>query len=56
MSFRFGPAEYNVEAHLDAWYGGEHDVWYKVLANDGNLYILRHHDARWTLDAFRKVA
>ncbi len=56
VSFRSGPHEYSVEAHLDTWYGGERDVWYKVRANDGNLYVLRHNGAHWTLEAFRKVA
>ena len=56
VSFRSGVHQYQVEAHLDTWYGGEDDVWYKVRANDGNLYILRHNGSRWTLESFRKRA
>jgi hypothetical protein len=56
VSFRSGSHEYRVEAHLDTWYGGDYDVWYKVRADDGNLYILRYDGARWTLESFRKVA
>jgi hypothetical protein len=31
-----------VEELLDQWYG-PHDVFFKVKANDGNVYILRRH-------------
>jgi hypothetical protein len=56
VSFRSGSHEYKVEEHLDTWYGGSHDVWYKVRADDGNLYILRHNGGQWSLESFRKVA
>jgi hypothetical protein len=40
---------------LDQWYG-PHDRFFKALADDGNLYILRHDERNdfWTLDSFRK--
>jgi len=46
---------YEVEEVLDQWYGEGYQC-FKVRADDGNLYILRHtatEDA-WTLDSFRR--
>lgn len=39
---------------LDQWYGVGHRC-FKVQADDGNTYILRHNENRdeWTLDSFR---
>jgi hypothetical protein len=39
---------------LDQWYGVDYQC-FRVLADDGNLYILRHDQIEdvWTLDAFR---
>jgi hypothetical protein len=45
---------YEVREVIDQWYGpGTHS--FKVLADDGNLYILRHdkREDDWTLDSFR---
>jgi hypothetical protein len=39
VRFRLGGHEYRVEVMLDQWYGPE-KVFYKVRADDGNLYIL----------------
>jgi len=39
----------------DQWYGPS-SQYFRVLAGDGNIYVLRHdmeHDS-WSLDAFRK--
>lgn len=53
--FRMGGRQYSVEELLDQWYGPE-DTWFRVRADDGNLYILRHtagvHDDLWTLESF----
>jgi hypothetical protein len=40
---------------LDQWYGVGYQC-FKVLADDGNLYILRHNQQEdaWTLDSFRQ--
>jgi hypothetical protein len=48
---------YEVKEVLDQWYGQGYQC-FKVLADDGNLYILRHDQAEdtWTLDAFRSGA
>ena len=56
VRFRLGQHEYMVEELLDQWYGPEH-VCFRIRANDGNLYILRHHtsvpDGDWELVSFR---
>ncbi len=41
---------------LDQWYGVGHTC-FKVLADDGNIYILRHDHAEdfWTLESFRRA-
>ena len=45
-----------VEEILDKWYG-QTDTFYKVRANDQNMYILRHSGSSnkqdWSLEAFR---
>lgn len=50
--------EYVVEEVLDQWYGPEKE-YYKVLANDGNLYILRRETSTaediWHLESFRQI-
>jgi hypothetical protein len=46
---------YEVKEVLDQWYGVGYRC-FRVRADDGNLYILRHdeeHDV-WTLDSFRR--
>jgi hypothetical protein len=47
-----------VEEVLDQWYGPQ-DAFYKVRADDGNLYILRREtstpDGPWHLVSFRQL-
>jgi hypothetical protein len=47
-----------VEEVLDQWYGPQ-DSFFKVRADDGNLYILRREtsvpDGLWHLESFRKL-
>jgi hypothetical protein len=54
---RFGHGDHNyfVEDVLDRWYGSE-DTYFKVRADDGTIYILRHSPASgtWSLESFRK--
>jgi hypothetical protein len=40
---------------LDQWYGIGYRC-FKILADDGNLYIIRHQQAddSWVLDSFRR--
>jgi hypothetical protein len=49
---------YHVETVLEQWYDPEH-IFYKVRANDGNLYILRLQtstpDGQWDLISFRQA-
>ena len=55
--FRLDEHEYTVEEVLDTWYAPEH-VFFKIRADDGNLYILRHEtsvpDGHWELVSFRE--
>jgi hypothetical protein len=55
IRFQLGDRDYNVEEILDQWYGPD-DTFYKVRADDGNLYILRHNAQadHWSLEAFRR--
>ena len=46
---------YEVKEVLDQWYGVGYQS-FKVRADDGNLYVLKHHekDDVWTLESFRR--
>ena len=56
VRFRLGGQDYSVEELLDQWYGPQ-DVFFKVKANDGNVYILRRcsttPEVEWRLESFR---
>jgi hypothetical protein len=49
-----GARTYEVREVLDRWYGVGHRC-FKVLADDGAIYVLKHieSDDIWTLEAFR---
>lgn len=53
--FRLGAQMLEVVTIEDQWYGPSAQF-FRVLAGDGNLYILRHDQElqRWTLNAFRR--
>lgn len=55
--FRLDARQYTVEEVLDQWYDPE-SISYRVRADDGNLYILRHQTSspsgQWDLVSFRK--
>jgi hypothetical protein len=55
VRFRLNQQDYTVEEVLDRWYGPD-DAFYKVRAQDGNLYVLRQQtsDGSWYLVAFRQ--
>jgi hypothetical protein len=55
VRFQLEDHDYMVEEMLDQWYSPD-EVFYKVRADDGNLYILRHHgsDDEWSLESFRR--
>jgi hypothetical protein len=54
VRFQLLDRDYMVEEIVDRWYGPE-DEFYKVRADDGNLYILRHSQTEqdWSLESFR---
>ena len=53
IRFTVGGRDYTVEQLLDKWYGPS-ETWFKVLANDGGLYILKlKGESEWTLESFR---
>ena len=58
VGFRLGGRDYSVEELLDQWYGPR-DVFFKVKANDGNVYILRRRsttpEGEWSLESFRDL-
>lgn len=45
----------SVEEVLDRWYGEDHD-YFKVRAEDGNIYILKYsrEDDKWELTMFER--
>jgi hypothetical protein len=47
---------FEVKEILDQWYGIDYHC-FKILADDGNLYILRHQKSEdnWVLDSFRSA-
>jgi hypothetical protein len=55
VRFRLDKRDYTVEEVLDQWYGPD-DAFYKVRAQDGNVYVLRRQmsDGSWHLAAFRQ--
>ncbi len=59
VRFRLDERLFFVEEIVDQWYGPD-DVFFKVRADDGNLYILRRKGATpeglWTLESFRRLA
>jgi hypothetical protein len=56
VRFELDGHAYQVGQILDQWYGPD-DTFFKVRADDGNLYILRHRAAaeEWTLESFRQA-
>jgi hypothetical protein len=56
--FRLDGHEYLVEEVLDQWYGPS-GTYFKLRADDGNLYILRREtstpDGSWHLESFRQL-
>jgi len=58
LRFELDGGGYAVEEVLDQWYGPE-STFFKVRADDGNLYILRHvaqgEADEWCLESFRSL-
>jgi hypothetical protein len=57
VRFHLGEQTYCVEEVIDQWYGPS-DLFFKVRADDGNLYILRQDQSvpenTWSLESFRE--
>jgi hypothetical protein len=55
VRFRIGNCDYMVEEIVEQWYGPDHGF-YKVRADDGNLYLLRHLSSAgtWSIEAIQK--
>jgi hypothetical protein len=55
LRFQLGGRWLAVEEVLDRWYDPD-AVYFRVRADDGALYVLRHHegDDVWTLEAYRR--
>jgi hypothetical protein len=53
--FTLGEQVLEVAEVEDQWYSPS-SQYFRVLASDGNIYVLRHDQEKdtWTLDAFRK--
>jgi len=58
VRFELDGRDYLVEEVLDQWYGPDAQF-FKVRADDGNLYILRHRTSgepdEWSLESFRAL-
>ena len=58
LRFHLNDHECLVEEVLDRWYGPDHQF-FKLRADDGNLYILRHRtsvpEGEWELASFRET-
>jgi hypothetical protein len=56
VKFQMGEREFLVEEILDQWYG-PNELLFKVRAEDGDIYILRHDEREdeWSLESFRRA-
>lgn len=58
VRFQLNGRDYLVEKVLDQWYGPDAEF-FKVRADDGNLYVFRHRTRgeadEWSLESFRSA-
>ena len=57
LRFRAADRSYEVVAVLDRWYGPSKS-YFKVEADDGNLYVLLHEwasESAWSMEAVRSA-
>jgi len=54
VRFRIADRDHMVEEIIEQWYGTD-DSFYKVLADDGKVYLLRDHASTntWNIDSVR---
>jgi len=50
VSFALRERIFTVRAVLDRWFGADH-AYFKLIASDGNLYVIRHdlEDNEWEM-------
>jgi hypothetical protein len=55
LAFSLGKKKMKVRSIIDQWYGPDH-AYFKVLAEDGNIYILRYSEGsdQWELVFFKE--
>ena len=55
LRFVLNGREYEVKEVDDRWYSPE-AIYFRVVASDGNRYVLRHDEAAdaWSLEGFRQ--
>ncbi|OGP54931.1 MAG: hypothetical protein A2Y65_02610 [Deltaproteobacteria bacterium RBG_13_52_11] len=55
LAFSLGKKKMKVKEIMDQWYGSDH-TYFKVLAEDANIYILRYSEAndQWELVFFNE--
>ncbi|UCC66506.1 MAG: hypothetical protein JSW32_00750 [Deltaproteobacteria bacterium] len=55
LAFFLGKKRLNVKEIIDQWYGPDH-VYFKILAEDENIYILRYSEINdhWALVFFKE--
>ena len=56
LRFTLGKRTFEVIVQDDQWYSPD-ATYFRVKADDGNIYVLRHDEINdeWTLDAYRAV-
>ena len=56
VRFRIGDRDYIVEEIIEQWYGPD-DTFYRVRADDGKIYLLRHStvDGTWSIEVGQKL-
>lgn len=56
VRFQLDEREHMVDEVLDQWHGADDD-YFKLRADDGNIYILRRNSSggEWHLESFRSV-
>jgi hypothetical protein len=58
VRFQLGERDNLVDEIVEQWFGPD-DAFFKVRADDGNLYILRRRtsaaEEEWSLEAFREL-
>lgn len=57
IRFTLGEAAHEIADVEDQWYSPS-AMYFRVIADDGNVYILRHDEVQddWTLEAYRSPA